>query len=116
MIREKKLFIEDILESITHIESFSRGMTKNKLAKDKLRQSAIIRQIEIIGEAVKNLPIDFISRYPEVLWRYVAGMRDVVIHSYFQLDIDKVWNVIKDDLPILKQQIQKIKRDLEDSG
>lgn len=116
MIREKKLFIEDILESINNIESFSKGMTKNKLSKDKLRQSAIIRQIEIIGEAVKNLPIDFISRYPEVSWRYIAGMRDVVIHSYFQLDIDKVWNVIKDDLPTLKQQIQKIKRDLEESG
>ena len=112
MNRDKKLFIEDILESIKNIESFSKGTTKNKLLKDKLKQIAIIRQIEIIGEAVKNLPIDFITKYPEVPWRYIAGMRDVITHSYFKLDLDKVWGVIKVDLPTLKQQIQKIKMNL----
>lgn len=113
MKRDLRLFIGDILDSIKRIESFSKGLTKEKLEKDELYQSAIIRQIEIIGEAVKNIPDSFRNRYSEIPWQKIAGMRDVIIHGYFRVDLETVWRVIKKDLPDLKNKISKIKTDLE---
>ena len=113
MKREVILFIDDILISMNDIEDFSKKMSKEKLLNDKLHQSAIVRQIEIIGEAVKNLPNSFREKYPDVPWAKMAGMRDVIIHSYFSVDLGTVWKVIKDDLPVLKKQILKIKKELE---
>ena len=116
MRREVSLFIEDILESIQNIESFSINLSKEELSTNNLHQSAIIRQIEIIGEAVKNIPNSFRKKYDEIPWNKIAGMRDIIIHAYFKVDLDIVWSIIKDDLPILKKQIQKVKDDLEKKG
>jgi|SRR3989338_334064 len=113
MKRDLILFIQDILESIEKIKSFSKSLTKEKLLSDDLHQSAIVRQIEIIGEAVKNLPDFFREKYKNVPWIEIAGMRDIIIHGYFRIDLDAVWKVIKDDLPNLKQKIIKIKKELE---
>lgn len=113
MKRNIRLFIEDILNSIERIESFSRGLTKEGLYKNELKQSAIIRQIEIIGEAAKNIPDSFKNKNTSIPWKDIIGMRDVVIHGYFKVDIETVWKVIKKDLPILKKQILNIKKDLE---
>ena len=113
MIRDVMLFIEDILDSITKIESFSEGLTKEKLLTDDLHQSAIIRQLEIIGEAVKNIPDKFREKYSGIQWRKIAGLRDVIIHAYFGINLDRVWDIIKADLPDLKQKILKIKDNLE---
>ena len=113
MKRNVKLFINDILDSIDKIESFSKGLTKEGLSKDNLRQYAIVRAIEIIGEAVKSISDDLKKDYPGIPWKEIIGMRDVVIHSYFKLDLEKVWKTIKEDIPELKQKILKIKEDLE---
>ncbi len=113
MSRDKKLFINDIIECINILEIYSKDLTKEKLDNDVQIQDAIIRRIEIIGEVVKNLPIDFIEKYPKVPWSQMAGMRDLVTHSYFRVNLDYVWEVIKKDLSVLKRQIQKIKEDLE---
>ncbi|MBS3076475.1 DUF86 domain-containing protein [Candidatus Pacearchaeota archaeon] len=112
MKRDIFLFIEDILESINAIESFSDGLNKEKLISSRLKQSAIIRELEIIGEAVKNIPSSFREKHPDISWNEIAGMRDVIIHGYFKVDLDAVWNVIKKDLPILKRKIEKIKKEL----
>ena len=109
MKREINLFVEDILSSINAIEEFSKDMDKRDLLSSRLKQSAIIREIEIIGEAVKNIPEHIKNKYKEIEWRKIAGMRDVIIHSYFRVDLDAVWNAIKKDIPRLKKQIEKTK-------
>lgn len=108
MIRDVNLFIEDILQSIKDIESFSRGLTKEKFIKNKLKQNAIIRSLEIIGEAVKNIPDSFREKYPKIQWKKIAGFRDVLSHAYFGVSMERVWNIIEQDLLELKEEISKI--------
>ena len=109
MKRDILLFIDDILESIKNIEEFTKNLNKEKFSKDNLRQSAVIRQLEIIGEATKNVPISFREKYPNIPWKDMAGLRDILSHAYFGVDISRVWNVITKDLPNIKIKIEKIK-------
>ena len=108
-MKEDLIFIKHILESINAIVEFSKGMSKKELIENRLKQSAIVREIEIIGEAVKNISNDFRDKYSEVEWKKIAGTRDRVIHHYFKIDFDIVWNIITYDIPKLKKQIEKIK-------
>jgi len=109
MNRDVNLFINDILQNIKDIESFSKELTRDKFQNDKLRQNAIIRSLEIIGEAVKNVPNSFRDKYPNIPWRKIAGFRDVLSHAYFGVSINRVWNIIEIDLPKLKEEINKTK-------
>lgn len=111
MKREANIYINDILTCAENIESFLKGVTKKSFSENIEKQSAVMRQLEIIGEAVKNLPNEITDAYKDVPWKDIAGLRDIMIHSYFQVDIGKVWNIIKTDLPILKQNILQIKKD-----
>ncbi len=113
MKRDINLFIDDILENIIDIESFSKGLTKDKFMKDKLKQNAIVRSLEIIGEAAKNIPDYFRYKYPNLPWRKIAGFRDVLVHAYFGVNIERIWEIIKKDLSDLKDNIVKIKEDLD---
>jgi uncharacterized protein with HEPN domain len=112
MKKSSEIFLKHILESIKYIESFSKKLTKNKLINNRLRQNAIIRELEIIGEATKNIPNSFRKKYPDVPWKGIAGMRDKLIHHYFGVDLNEVWDVIRGDLPKLKKQIQEILKSL----
>lgn len=109
-------YVEHILENIRDIEEFSKELTKNKISKDKLRQKAIIRSIEIIGEAVKNLPELFRKKYPKIPWKKISGTRDRIIHHYFGIDLNIVWEIIKKDLPSLKKQMLEIKKESQKTG
>jgi len=113
MKRSINLFISDILENIVLIEESTNKIKKEGLSLDRDLRDATVRRLEIIGEAVKNIPDSFRKLYPNVSWRKIAGFRDIVIHAYFRIDTDIIWNIIKEDIPDLKRKIIKIKRDLE---
>ena len=113
MKRDESFFLGDIIESIEAIEEFSKGLTKEELMSNRLKRDAIVRNVEIIGEAVKNISKNIKEKYPKVECRKIAGIRDVMIHAYFGIDMEKVWNVIKEDLPKLKKQIQNIKKEMQ---
>lgn len=88
MRKDPKIFIEHILECIKWIENYAKGITKNEFLKSVKTQDAIIRRIEIIGEAVKNIPKDIKDKYVDVRWKEIAGMRDILVHEYFGIDLD----------------------------
>lgn len=111
-MRDDLAFIEHILDSINAIERFSKGMDREELSSSRLKQSAIVREIEIIGEAVKNISQPLKSKHKEIEWKEIAGTRDKMIHHYFGVDLDIVWSIIKINLPRLKKKILKIKMSL----
>lgn len=88
-------------------------MTYEEFIKDKKTLNAVIRSIEIIGEASKQLPNPLKAKYPELPWKEITGMRDKLIHAYFGMDTETIWETIKHNIPGLKQTIQKIKKDQE---
>ncbi len=106
--RDSAIFLEDILENIELIEKFTKNVTKETFRTDTKTQYSVIRGIEIIGEAAKNLPGNLTGKYPDIPWKDITGMRDKLIHAYFGVDFERVWDVVKDDLPDLKMKIKKI--------
>jgi len=108
MKRDVCLFVEDILERINLIEDSTKDISKLKFKMDKVLVDATIRRLEIIGEAAKNIPNYFREKYGGVPWRDISGFRDVLVHVYFGVNLDKIWAVIRDDLPKLKRDIEEI--------
>lgn len=106
---------EDILESIEKIEKYVKGLTEREFEENVEKQDAVIRRIEIIGEAVKNISNETKGKYPAIQWRAIAGMRDIVIHQYFGVTFGLVWRVATFEIPNLKEQIIEIIRDLEEN-
>lgn len=116
MKRDLGLLIEDILERINLIENSTKKLSKDRFESDGMLADATVRRLEIIGEAVKNIPNDFQKKYPEIPWKDIAGFRDVITHAYFEIDFDTVWNIVKKDLPDLKNKIIKIKEELKNES
>jgi len=113
MKKDPKIFIEHILESIKDIEEYIKGIKKDEFLSSRKTQDAVIRRIEIIGEAVKNIPDEIKGKYPDIPWKRIAGMRDVLIHEYFGVDLELTWRVAKKEMVDLKTKILKIKEQLE---
>lgn len=107
MTERDRLFLSHILQAIGAIESFTKEGREYFLS-DLKTQSAVIRQLEIIGEAAKNLSNELTARHTDVPWRLIAGARDRLIHGYFKVDLEAVWTMVEKDLPALKTNSQRI--------
>lgn len=116
-MKERKtiqVYLDDIQESIERIESYKENIPDfDSFLDDVIRQDAIFRRLEIIGEATKNLPEEVREKHAEVPWQQVAGMRDVLIHEYSNISLDTVWDVINNHLDPLKEAVKEIEKDNE---
>jgi uncharacterized protein with HEPN domain len=116
MKKDDRLYLSHIFQSISLIEKYTENLTEEDFLSNSLVQDGTIRQIQIIGEATKNLSNSLKEKYPQVHWKGIAGMRDKLIHNYFGVDISAVWDTITEDIPALKQVVLKIIRDLTENA
>ena len=113
MKRDIKVYLQDILESIKLIREYTAGVSEKEFTTDSKLQDAVIRRLEIIGEAVKNLPQKFREQYREMPWKAIAGMRDVLVHEYFGVEMRRINKVLKEDLVDLEAKLKIILKDLK---
>jgi uncharacterized protein with HEPN domain len=106
-------YLDDIIEAMNDATKFVEGLEYDDFKEDRKTIYAVTRALEIIGEAVKKIPDSVKSRYAKIPWKEMAGMRDKVIHEYFGVDLRRVWNTIKKDIPDLKPTFEKIMKDFE---
>ncbi len=109
MKRNVNLFLVDIFESIKKIENYTNKISScAEFSKSDLIIDGVIRNLEVIGEAAKNIPDSFRNKYPEVPWRDISGLRDKLSYAYFGVELNRVWNIIEKDIKKLKEQIKEI--------
>lgn len=106
--RDWRLRIDDILECIAKIERYTEGMTFEDFIGDDKTVDAVLRRIEIIGEATRNVPDEVTARFPEIPWDRMRGMRNVVIHEYFGVSLRIIWRTIKAQLPPLVDPLRRV--------
>jgi len=111
-MRKDKAYLQHILDAISDIETFTKSVSKEEFSENREKQYAVLRALEIIGEATKNLSSELKGNYPEIPWKDIAGMRDKLIHKYFSVNLELVWETIKNNLPQLKKQITEILKEI----
>lgn len=108
MARELDLYLQDIWDSLLAIENYLKGLSITEFQKNQQVQDAVVRRLEIMGEAAKNVDENFRNLHPDIPWKKIAGLRDILIHEYFGVNIDRVWEVVRKDFPPLKANLLKI--------
>jgi len=108
MKNDPETYLQHTLDSIKRIKQYTKNMDKPEFIENELVRDGVVRNIEIIGEAAKNLPKNFKEKHPEIPWKDIIGMRDRIVHFYFGLDFELVWSTVKTDIPELEKQISKL--------
>jgi uncharacterized protein with HEPN domain len=108
--RPVDLLLDDICEALDRIEQYTSGMSFDVFSKDHKSVDAVVRNLEIIGEASNRLPADFKGSHPQIEWHKVVGLRHRIVHEYFGIDLQIVWQILQKDLPSLRQAISQIRR------
>lgn len=108
MLRSSVLLLEDIKKSCERIVRYTSGLTRDQVFVDEMRFDAILFNLHVIGEAVKKLPMDLREKHSDIAWREIAGLRDFVAHAYFALDLDILWDAIRQDVPALLARVQEM--------
>jgi uncharacterized protein with HEPN domain len=106
MSRDYKVYLEDVLEAIDKIRTYTANMSADSFVADNKTLDAVLRNLEVIGEAVKRVPDNIREQYEEVEWKKIAGLRDILIHQYFGIDAEIIWDVVSNKLPVLEKQIR----------
>lgn len=112
MMKDPTIFVRHMLESIFRIEDYIAGIDRRIFLEQKGIQDSVIRRLEVLGEAAKNLPEDVRAAHPEVPWKKIVGMRDILIHGYFGVDLNLVWKVATEELAALRTHLEQMLKDL----
>ncbi len=112
--RSLELLVEDIWESIEKIERYTAGMTRDSFQSDEKTTDAVVRNLEIIGEAAGRLSEDFTDRHSEIEWLKIIGLRNRIVHEYFGVDLQIIWQILKKDIPAFKASLKNIRSQLDD--
>ena len=99
------MFISDILASTSKIERYTEDLSYEDFQEDELVQDAVIKNLLDIGEAVKNIPLEFRKEHTNIDWRGMAGLRDILVHAYFGVDLEIIWDIVENKVPVLKEQL-----------
>lgn len=108
MPRDSRVYLEDILEATRKITTYTGSLSKTSFLEDEKTLDAVIRNLEVIGEAVKKLPEDLRAQHSGVEWKKIAGLRDILIHEYFGLDAEIVWDIVRNKVPALDREVRTI--------
>ena len=114
MKRDIRVYLDDILDAIASILEYTRRLSFDEFSKDRKTVDAVIRNLEVLGEAAKKIPQNVRRKHSEVPWKEMAGMRDVLIHEYFGVKLDVVWKTVKERLPELRLLIEEILRTMNE--